>query len=239
MKIQIGICLLMLGFFMVPAKAQNSIQEGEICISYLKNLRDTNLVNGIFKVTPCLMDENYSDKNYRAEYTQHIDDVEIESYFLLFKRKEKAHYVHSSSKLIEEENPIRKKFERKLKGTDNLYLVNPYPISLKNHVIRIYNFKQYNRDSTFSNGLTLKLDFCSDSANCVNAQNKNKYPEFGLIINNQLIATTSIFINEKTSYSDAYNKKYMAFIFKDQSLEDIEKYKLMLFNQTLYFNNEK
>jgi hypothetical protein len=230
MKIKYGINLFIMGFlFNNNTIAQSYKYESEIYKAYIKNLQDSALVTGFYKVTLKYLTEE--DYNYHIEYKQNIKDIEVKKDFLIFKRKIKIHYVYSTSNIVAKE---KKSYNRYLPGTHLAYQINPFPIALKENIIRIYDYKKIEPDSSFNAGLIFKLNFCVDTGLCMNNElNHKERSQIGLVINNQLISVSDIYIKEKLNYSGSLYEQYLVFIFPKQIANKIEYYKKELFRQTL------
>lgn len=235
MKIIIFICLIILGLFVEYSSAQSNYPDCGIYLLYSQNIEDSTLATGIYKVSSNFLDyDEWLNKDYRVEYKQHDNEIEIEKPTILSKRKVKTHYIYSSSSVIAEDKPMYSGFVKKLIGTNEKYKINPRPIALKENVIRIYDSKHLNRDSTFYRGLTLKIDYCSDTSICKNPYNScAEDPKIGLVINNQLVAVTSYYIRYNP-YRANYVEKYLVFHFPNKTVVEVEKIKKVLFRQTLY-----
>lgn len=119
------------------------------------------------------------------------------------------------------------------------FQINPFPIALKENVIRIYDFKKIEVDSLINLGLTFKLDFCNDTGIFVNYySDSEKHSTIGLVINNKLISVTNIYIKEELNYTKRQFQRFLVFTFPKQTQVKVESYKRAFFNQTL-IRNEK
>jgi hypothetical protein len=188
--------LLVLVFLMVMdlSKAQNNRLEYSIDHAFRINLHDSSLITGFYFLTP--YDIYEYQRTYRAEYTQHADDIMIKRPVQTKGRRIKGHYVYSTTKIVDATNPMADKFVRQIKNDGELYLVNPLPIATQENIIRVYNYNNFSNDSLNSlSGLTFKLNYCTDSLLCANNINDQRScPVIGLIINNQLVALTQVYI---------------------------------------------
>lgn len=231
MRTKCCIGLFVTGLLCHYSFAQSNLPDRGVYVSYVKNIRDSTLVTGFYNVTSKYYQEPY-DFNHHVEYKQHIEDIPFKNPGI-FSKKATAHYVHSSYSIVAEE---KFGFIRNLKGTDRVYQVNPFPVSAKDNIIRVYDFKNYERDSTFDIGLTIKLNFCIDSNLCANRDmDIEKCPLTGLVINNELVAVSRTYYkNEAPNKSSSYVERYFVFVFPKQTEEQVESYKKQLFQQTLY-----
>jgi hypothetical protein len=126
-----------------------------------------------------------------------------------------------------------------LPENDLPFQINPFPIALKENVIRIYDFKKIEVDSLINLGLTFKLDFCNDTGIFVNYySDSEKHSTIGLVINNKLISVTNIYIKEELNYTKRQFQRFLVFTFPKQTQVKVESYKRAFFNQTL-IRNEK
>lgn len=237
MKNRIYICLITLGLFIDYSSAQSIKQDCGMYLLYLKNIQDSTLATGIYKIGYNFMyEDDWRFKNYRVEYKQHVNDIEIEQPAVFSKRKVKTHYIYSTSSVIAEDKPKYIGFARKLDGTNEKFKINPLPIALKENIIRIYDSKHLNNDSTFYPGLTLKIDYCSDTSICKDPYNRYaEDPKIGLVVNNELVAVTSYIIRFKP-YRAKNIEIYLEFYFPHKTVEEVEKIKKVLFRQTLYID---
>jgi hypothetical protein len=227
---KISFVLLLFILLLNSAFAQVGKNEIEIYNAYLNNVKDSCLATGFYKISLKSL-YIYEDYKFNIEYNQKIKDVEVEKHFMFFKHKVKYHHVHSESYT---DKKIKDKFIYNLIGTNVYYQINPFPIALKNNIIRIYDCSIKSYDSTYSSlGLTLKLDFCADFS-VLNRYNTYNSDLVGLVVDNQLIFIADNYFKEETIDHNKRFDRYFVLCIPKNNSNNIDYYKKILYKQTLF-----
>jgi hypothetical protein len=234
---KIWICVI-IAFFILSVEslhAQKFEQIVEKSLFSMENPNDSVLKTGIY-----FLRRNFEfdfslwdSKNFTVEYTQVEEDINLKKKVLFFNRTKKAKYIYSTFN-IKGANfyyTWLSKFARKgkiLGRKEEEFLINPVPIATKENIMRIYDCKSYNADSTIVYpGLVIKFNNRTDSLTQVVLKTLGNHKYLGLVVDNKLVAFSfrHWFIEENTFF--------LTLIFYDTSAEEMEYYRNILFKQTL------
>ena len=196
----------------------------------MENPNDSVLKTGFYLMGWSYPDFRFWDnRSFKVEYTQIEKDVNLKQKVLFFNRTKKAKHIRSTYKIRDLDKEWITKFIRKLNYQNSAreFVVNPMPFATKENIMRIYDGRVYNADSTIVNpALIIKLNNVVDSLTQTIFENREKKIPVGLIINNELVVSS-------VEYWTSKNYFFMSFVFYDTHAENIEYYKSIILNQTL------
>lgn len=208
----LGIILIVLWFNLIESAAQKYNAEGETALAYVRNLRDTTLATGFYKISPMFNEEDWT---YKVRYTQTQKVVNVKR---RFRKSEPMRYIYSTSR---SETDTGKNFIRKYSNFDRDFKVDPLPVAVRQNVVKVDTFRIKNSDSTFFFRVNVHLNFIEDSTLCTNGENKKKCPLIGMVVNNQLIEITNVYHKQ---HNGLFYIRYLEFEFYKTDIQQIEKF---------------
>ncbi len=211
----IGIIVIILWWNSIESVAQKYNAESEPALVYIRNLRDTTLATGFYRIYPMFNEEDWT---YKVRYTQTQKVVDVKRRFPIFRKSQPMRYIYSTAG---SEVDSGKNFVRKYGKFDHDFKVDPLPVAVRQNVVKADTFRIKINDSTFFYRVNVHLNFIADSTLCINGENKKKCLLVGMIINNQLVEITNVYYKQ---YNGSFYRKYLVFEFYKKNVQQIEKY---------------
>jgi hypothetical protein len=209
----LGIIITILLFNSIELDAQKYNAESEPAIIYVRNLRDTALSTGFYKINPMFNEEDWT---YKVRYTQTQKVVDVKRRFLVFGKSEPMRYIHST---VKREVDPAKNFIREFRELE--YKVDPLPLAVRQNVVKADTFKIKTSDSTFYYRIHFHLNFIDDTSLCINGEPIKKCPLVGLVINNQLIAIAELYNKQ---FNGTFYRRYLVFQLYKKTQQQLEMY---------------